>query len=93
MEVIDKFFSQKLGSTNPWTDYYVLNHYYATTNCIGEHSDADKHWGNVDGDTVIITYTYEQAGILIVKPATSLDHAKDWTLAISPNPVDMDEDG
>ena len=80
MEVIDKFFRQKFGTTSPWTDYYVLNHYYDINNCIGEHSDADTHWGSIDGDTVIITYTYEQAGILIVKPATSREHAKDWTL-------------
>ena len=80
MALIDKFFRRAFESTPPWTDYYVLNHYYDTNNCIGEHSDADDHWGDVAGDTVIITYTYEQAGILIVKPATSKDHAKDLTL-------------
>ena len=71
---INKFFGDKFERTHPWTDYYVVNHYDAEHHCIGEHSDADPHWGPLEGgDTVILTYTYEQAAIFIIMPNSDLN--------------------
>ena len=71
---IGKFFAGKFERTHPWTDYHVVNHYDGEHHCIGEHSDVDSHWGPLEGgDTVILTYTYEQAAIFIIMPNSDLN--------------------
>ena len=67
------------SSVQPWTDYFVCNVYYHENNCVGEHSDSDIHWGAVDGESVILSYTYEQAGIMLVFPGTG-QYQSDTTL-------------
>ena len=74
LEPINEFFAGKFERTHPWTDYHVVNHYDGEHHCIGEHSDADPHWGPLEGgDTVILTYTYEQAAIFIIMPNSDLN--------------------
>ena len=74
------FLKNKFNHVEPWTDYYVCNVYYHDDNCVGSHSDSDVHWGAVDGESVILSYTYEQAGIMLVYPSTSGEYHSDGCL-------------
>ena len=74
------FLKNKFSHVEPWTDYYVCNVYYHDDNCVGSHSDSDVHWGAVDGESVILSYTYEQAGIMLVYPSVSGEYHSDECL-------------
>ena len=76
---VQKFLRQKFANVEPWTDYFVCNTYYHADNAIGEHSDSDGLWGAIDGESVILSYTYEQAGIMLIHPATDAKYCKDTT--------------
>jgi len=59
--------------------YFVCNTYYHADNAIGEHSDSDAHWGAIDGESVILSYTYDQAGIMLIFPSSDAKYNLDKT--------------
>ena len=77
---VQKFLRQKFANVEPWTDYFVCNTYYHADNAIGEHSDSHVLWGAVGGESVILSYTYEQAGIMVMYPSTDAKQCLDQTL-------------
>ena len=80
LKTFSDFLKNKFTQVEPWTDYFVCNVYSHENVCVGQHSDADSHWGAVDGESVILSYTYEQAGIMLVYPSVSGEYQKDKTL-------------
>ena len=72
----DKRLKETFGSLHPWANYYVANNYWHENQCIGQHTDADDLWGAINADTVILTYTYEQPTIFMVRPAATNEHRK-----------------
>ena len=73
MDKFNKWFKSKLANVEPWTGYYVVNHYAKSGKHIGEHTDSHKLWGP-EGDTAIATYTVDQAAIFIIMPAINKEH-------------------
>jgi hypothetical protein len=53
----------------PWTDYYVCNIYYHADQRAGSHTDAHPLWGALAGESVILSYTYEQGCIFLTDVA------------------------
>ena len=72
----DKRLKETFGDLHPWANYYVANNYWHDNQCIGQHTDADNLWGAINADTVILTYTYEQPTIFMVRPAATNEHRK-----------------
>jgi len=71
---VDECLHRKFGHVEPWADYYVANRYYHAEQFIPEHNDADSHWGALQGETVIATYTLDSPGIFIVTPAINVKY-------------------
>ena len=76
---VQQYLKRRFSAVEPWTDYFVCNTYYHADNAIGEHSDSDVHWGAIDGESVILSYTYDQAGIMLIFPSCDAKYNLDKT--------------
>ena len=70
------------GNMQPWTDYYVCNTYSHADQRAGSHADAHELWGALAGESVILSYTYEQGCIFVTDVASDRGHRSNeclWT--------------
>ena len=75
LKKMNDFLVTKFGDNMmPWTDYYVCNTYCDANQRAGSHTDADPLWGPKNGESVILSYTYDQACIFLTEPTSDRGH-------------------
>ena len=57
-------------------DYIVANLYPGPGKHIGEHTDCNNLWGDVDGENVILSYAVTGSGVFVCRPVKASGEIK-----------------